>query len=48
MSVRFNNFIDEISTVYFLIFFPAWKQLGFSQDQLISPLLFFMADSILF
>ena len=32
----------------FHIFFPAWKQLGFSQAQLVSPLLFFMADSILF
>ena len=28
--------------------FPAWKQLRFSQAQLVSPLLFFMADSILF
>ena len=32
----------------FHIFFPAWKQLEFSQAQLVSPLLFFMADSILF
>ena len=47
---RFNNFIDELVQFIFSfhIFFPAWKQLGFSQAQLVSPLLFFMADSILF
>ena len=49
-SFRFNNFIDELVQFIFSfhIFFPAWKQLGFSQAQLVSSLHFFMADSILF
>ena len=32
----------------FHIFFQAWKQLWFSQAQLVSPLVFFLVDSILF